>query len=376
LDPTTASPPAITAANLSSETLHAFDPSLELPYTLQWNITMEQGLGRQQTLAASYVGALGRRLIQTTDVISPNASFAEAQLVANTATSDYHALQLQFQRRLSHGLQALASYAWSHSTDTGSAGSIGVGSNGFAPSTVGGSNRGPSDFDIRNAFSAGVTYDIPTLNVNALTKTILGGWSVENVIQAHSALPVSILDGFFSTFNSGFNANIRPDIVPGQPFYLFGANCATVMQSLGNLPAGQGCAGGKGLNPNAFQEPLTDPVTGNPARQGNVPRNFLRGFGATQWDFGVHRDFPIRESIKLQFRAEMFNLLNHPNFGSPLGVFVSPANGGPAGFGLSTLMLGQYLNGGGGSNLGGGAFSPLYQIGGPRSVQLALKLMY
>jgi hypothetical protein len=108
-----------------------------------------------------------------------------------------------------------------------------------------------------------------------------------------------------------------------------------------------------------------------------VPRNFLRGFGATQWDFAVHRDFPIRENIKLQFRAEMFNVLNHPNFGQPNGNFYSPAFGGPSGFGLSTSILAHYLDSGGiGSNLGGGAFDPLYQIGGPRSVQLALKLFF
>jgi len=93
----------------------------------------------------------------------------------------------------------------------------------------------------------------------------------------------------------------------------------------------------------------------------------LRGFGATQWDFAVHRDFPIRESLKLQFRAEMFNVLNHPNFAPPVANIISSQ------FGLSTQMLGQYL---GGSNVGGGGLSPLYQIGGPRSVQFALKLQF
>ena len=108
-----------------------------------------------------------------------------------------------------------------------------------------------------------------------------------------------------------------------------------------------------------------------PARQGNLPRNALRGFGATQWDFGVHRDFPIHEPLKLQFRAEMLNVLNHPNFGQPSGF---PAGDfGFAGFGVANQMLGQSLNNG---NLGGGAFSPLYQIGGPRSIQFALKLIF
>jgi hypothetical protein len=156
--------------------------------------------------------------------------------------------------------------------------------------------------------------------------------------------------------------DIRPDVVPGQPFYLFGSQCVAVF--------GSPCPGGKGFNPAAFTDPPLDPSTSLPLRQGNVPRNFLRGFGATQWDFAVHRNFPIHESFQLEFRAEMFNVLNHPNFGPPSGSF------GSGGFGLSNQMLGQSLNGGSGGNLGGGAFSPLYQLGGPRSMQFGLKLKF
>jgi hypothetical protein len=105
------------------------------------------------------------------------------------------------------------------------------------------------------------------------------------------------------------------------------------------------------------------------SRQGNLPRNALRGFGATQWDFAVHREFLIHESLKLQFRAEMFNVLNHPNFGQPLG----DLSGALGQFGQSFQMLGQSLSGG---NLGSGAFDPLYQLGGPRSIQFGLKLSF
>jgi hypothetical protein len=137
--------------------------------------------------------------------------------------------------------------------------------------------------------------------------------------------------------------------VPGKPFYLY----APVYP------------GGKAFNPAAFTNPPIDPNTGAPLRQGDLPRNALRGFGAVQWDFSIHRDFPIHESLKLQFRAEMFNVLNHPNFGAPVADLSNSQ------FGLATQTLGQYLSGG---NVGGGAFSPLYQLGGPRSIQFALKL--
>ncbi len=168
-----AAPPAITAANVISGGIFGFDPNLKLPYTLQWNLALERGLGEKQTLTASYIGSTGRRLIQTFNAFSRSPNFATANLVTNAATSDYHALQLQFQRRLSQGLQALTFYTWSHSTDDASAGSIiGNNSNAFLPGVTN-SNRGPSDFDIRNAFSAGLTYQIPAPKTRALTDVVL-----------------------------------------------------------------------------------------------------------------------------------------------------------------------------------------------------------
>jgi hypothetical protein len=374
LSPTDASPPPIVPPNASNgDTLFAFDPHLRLPYTLEWNVAVEQALGKQQSLSSSYIGSAGRRLLQAASIASPNANLGTAVLYGNTATSDYNALQLQFNRRMSRGLQMLASYTWSHSIDDGSAGSYGGSSlsNRLPAALNGNANRGPSDFDIRHTFSAGVTYDLPALKVNAFTSAILHGWSLQSFVLARSAPPVDVSDTTYSNLISNtVSADIRPDLVPGQPLYLFGSQCTSVFGS---------CPGGKGFNPAAFKDPPIDPTTMLPTRQGNLGRNALRGFGATQWDLGVHRDFPIHESLKLQFRAEMFNVLNHPNFGPPSGVFQSAQNGGPnPGFGVSSQMLGQFFNGGtsGTGNLGGGAFSPLYQLGGPRSIQFALKLSF
>jgi hypothetical protein len=352
-------PPPITPPSANNfEPLIAFDPHLRLPYTLEWNVALQQALGSQQTLSVSYVGSAGRRLIQTSDIFNPNPSYSEALVISNTASSDYNALQAQFQRRLSHGLQTLASYTWSHSIDTGSAGSEANSSNVFVSTLGSNANRGASDFDIRNAFSVGLTYDVPSLRSNVVSNAILHGWSIESIIQARSAVPVNVQDTNFFEI-SGFFTAIRPDAIPGQPFYLHGSQCAAIFQA----PT---CPGAKGLNPAAFRNPPTD-SSGNPLRQGDLPRNALRGFGATQWDFAVHREFPIHESVRFQFRAEMFNVLNHPNFGQPSGQF------GSGGFGLSNQMLASSL---GGSNQGSGGLSPLYQIGGPRSIQFGLKLVF
>ena len=120
---------------------------------------------------------------------------------------------------------------------------------------------------------------------------------------------------------------------------------------------GAPCPGGRAINPNAFALPPSD-------RFGDAPRNFTRGFGAWQLDLAVRREFPIRDRLKLQFRAEGFNIFNHPNFGTINPSYCSP---GPfCTFGQATSTLAQSL----------GVLSPLYQMGGPRSMQFELKLMF
>lgn len=348
----TASPPIPSTGSLSN--VYAFNPKLKLPYTVQWSAAMEQSLGKDQAVSFSYVGAAGKRLLQTTEFRDPpaNPQVDLAYFIDNTAHSDYDALQVQFRRRLSSGFQAIASYAWSHSLDDASASSSGLSSNLGLPGNFD-NNWGNSDFDVRNAFTAGLTYQLPDVRRDRIKNAFVNGWSIENFILARSAPPVDIVDlKFYSAdLDSGGHANIRPDLLPGEPVYLFA----------GDYP------GGKKLNPAAFADPPANAATGEPIRQGDLRRNQLRSFGATQWDFAVHREFPLRDSVKLQFRAEMFNLLNHPNFGPPYQLF------GVSTFGLSQQTLNQALSYG---TVGSGGFSPLYQLGGPRSVQLALKLMF
>lgn len=96
------------------------DPHLSLPRSYQWNLALEQSLGTSQSLSLTYIGAIGRDLLRVTNLFNPSPSFQFVSVTDNSATSDYHALQLKFQRRLSRGLQGLISYTYSHSIDSAS----------------------------------------------------------------------------------------------------------------------------------------------------------------------------------------------------------------------------------------------------------------
>ncbi len=207
------------------------------------------------------------------------------------------------------------------------------------------SERGSSDYDIRHTFSDEVSHNIPAPG-GGIWKAIFGNWSTDSIIYAGTAPPVNVVTGmdpFGTEVLSGAYGVARPNLVSGVPLWIANSNVA----------------GGKEINRAAFKIP-----TG--AVQGDLGRNALRGFGATEVDLTLRRQFKLRERLSLQARADLFNIFNHPNFGSPINYMSSPL------FGQSTQMLGASL-GSGGQN---GGLNPLYQIGGPRSAQLALKLLF
>ena len=341
LDPVQAAIPSVNL-NPPFDTIDAVDPHLRLPYTYQWNFAAEQSLGSNQTISLSYIGAIGRRLIRHERLGSPNPNFTALFVSRNSSTSDYHALQFQFQRRLSRGLQGLASYTWSHSIDSASSDAT-----SSTPGALVDPNqdRASSDFDVRHVVNAAITYDLPALIRNGFGNKLLKDFSVDSNFTARSATPVNVVTGtgLFGVFNV-----FRPDLNQGVPLYLFDPT----------LP------GGKRINRAAFLIPST-------IRQGNLGRNALRGFPMWQLDFAIRRQFYLNERIYLQFRSEFFNIFNHPNFGDPGASSATNALNN-AQFGQSTFMLSKSLGTGG--QVGG--FNPLYQVGGPRSIQFALKLNF
>jgi hypothetical protein len=319
---------------------YGFAPHLQLPYTLQWNVTIEQALGKAQVITVSYVGSHAARLLQRNQFAptnNPNAS--EFIFIENGLTADYDALQIQFRRRLSQGLTALASYTWSHCLDYGSS------------NFIFGYQRGNCDFDVRNNLSAALSYDLPNVGHGGFVDAVLRHWGLDGRFTARTGFPVTLFGNALvqpnlQVYDGGLN------LIANQPIYLYGANCTSILQGLGDLSPGQSCPGGRAINPNAF----TLAASG----YGDAPRNFARGFGVVQMDLAVRREFPIYENLKLQFRMEAFNALNHPNFGQ-VG-----SNFGSSTFGQATATLASSL----------GVLSPLYQEGGPRSMQFALKIIF
>lgn len=319
------------------EQLVLMDPALRLPYTAQWSVSAEQSLGRNQQLSVSYVGARGSRLLVFQTYLQPLAEWPGAPtslaIQRNLGRSTYSALQTQYRRSLSQGLQALASYTLAASSDNASLADVVTPAQGVADGLA--REFGPSDFDVRHQASAALMCDIPTFQRGAILSALSRHWGLDVLVRAQSAPPVSISAGV--VFSGGAYYVPRPNLVAGEPLYVYDAS----------LP------GGRRLNADAFEQPPQN-------QQGNLPRNAVRGLGAWQVDLALRREVVLTQSWRLQLRAELFNVLNHPNFAQPTSSLGDPL------FGRSTQMLNTSL----------GGLNALYQMGGPRSAQLALKILF
>ncbi len=315
---------------------------LKLPYTLQWNVALEQSLGTQQSLSLSYVGSAGRRLLTQQDLNAPanqfsgqrpNPNFGYIMFTSNGPTSDYHSFQAQYRANLRRGLQALVNYTWSHAIDELSA------------DLDSEKRRGNASFDVRQNFSAALTYNLPAPWTNAVAKRILRNWSVDSIVHSQTGLPVDV---FLSaaTVVGGELLSLRPNVVPGQPFYI----------------DDHSVPGGRRFNSAAFTLPPPDPANPNIRMMGNFGRNILRGNGLSQVDLALGRAFPLHEQLSLLFKVQVFNIFNHPMFGN-YGWYTD----NPSTFGVpqSTMNVNSYSG-----------LSPLYALGGPRSIQFSLRLRF
>jgi hypothetical protein len=349
-------PPFSTTINAGTFGAGAVDPNLRLPYTLQWNVAIERELGARQTLTATYVGSDGRQLLRQDVIVPPLlvslGSGASVDAIRNAGNSRYNALQVQFQRRMSYGLQALVSYTYAKSSDQGSSDLSGL--NAASVSDVVLPPLSPSDFDIRNSLAAAVSYELSTPPWGRAGKAILGGWAVDGIVRVSSAPPINVTARSISPVFGNYLT--QAEIVPGQPYWI----------------ADPTQPDGKALNSAAFAPP---PV----GQTGNFPRNGLRSpYSIDQTDLALRRQFSLSERVKLDVRAEYFNVFNHPMFGIA-GSQCNPATywgfqGGPPSSSFGKVCPGTT------TNLDGGGFpngqNALYAVGGPRSAQFTIKLLF
>jgi len=338
------------------------DRNNRTPYIQQFNASLQYELVKDLSLQVAYVGTRGLKLFRqlafnqariaslrhpivnevTGEVITANteenaASRAPFQggltgggLTFNQSSgqSTYHSLQATVTRRLSHGLQFLASYTFSKSIDDASGPGGGAGSDG-AVDTGGGldtswiighqfdarANRGISDFDRTHRFVASSIWDMPAPGFAANSKAgrwFLANWQISEIVIAMSGLPVDLFDPQGGLFQGLGGA--RPNWAPG-----------ATRDSARNAPPGYY------FNPLAFALATVQPGRPIPSANdptaiagdagtdiGNVGRNLLRGPSQNNVDFSLLKHLPIHESKTLDFRADFFNVFNHANRNNPI----------------------------------------------------------
>jgi hypothetical protein len=309
------------------------------PYTIQWSATLEQAIGKAQSISLGYVASASPQLGHWSQYSfgALNTKFSSFYAWSNGPGSNYNSLQLQYKRQALRGLQVLAGFTWSHAIDSNS-------TDYYLGLPL---QRGNSDMDVRNNATAALVYNLPKDYVERWKRAVLGGWNVDARLTARTAFPVQIQGPTVLDPITGLEVARRLNY-NGQNPYVYK----------------NGIPGGRQLNAAVFS--VTTTAEGS---NGNSPRNFLRGFGDVQADIALQRKFSFTESLGLLFRAEAFNITNHPNFGA-LNVACGTTTAGAA---CSGPLFGQAIN-----TLSGalGGLASIYQQGGPRSLQVALKLQF
>jgi len=318
----------------------AFPSDLRLPLVKEWNVSVEQAFSDHDVLSLGYIGSSSDNLIRRELGGPGSTSSVLIALSTNHGSSEYHALQAQYRRRLSRGLQGLVSYAWSHSIDNSSAdSSLFWAGQPLTPAQ----DRASSDFDVRQSFSAAFTYETQRTARNSWWR----GWAIDGTVRARTGFPINVLQS--EQFQGiSFDNIFRPDRFGSEPLWI----------SDGSAP------GGRRINRDAFRK-VPNTVVGIPG-QGNLGRNALYGFGMSQLDLALRREFFVKEQRSLQLRIEAFNALNHANFADPIRFLSSPL------FGQSTSMLNLMLGTGSPSS----GLAPIFQAGGARSARIVLRFKF
>jgi hypothetical protein len=354
------------------------DKNIRTPYTQNFNLNLQQQFGKA-FVQVGYVGARGTKLFRFRDINQPSHAQITAADLANgvtdygvprnfpnsilfyinqeesTASSNYHALQTSFRMNNYNGLTSAVNFVWSHSIDNASD------SEDFIPnaaqpqdSTQPNLDRGNSNFDIRRRFTWNFGYELPKMS-GSMAK-LKNGWGLDGVLNLQDGQPFQLNYNFESDYSGAGQGFDRPDVVG---------------------PIVYGKAPFSFLDLTHFSVPCTLDGVGNADTNciagsrhfGNLGRNSLRGPAFKELNLSIFKNTLLTERITLQFRAEFFNVFNHPNFANPnLPNFITDPGVGPTGLGAGSLVLPATGDVGIGNPFLGG--------GGPRGSQFALKIIF
>jgi hypothetical protein len=320
------------AGTSNTTPFQAVDINFRPPESYQWNLTVSREILKDTVLEVSYIGNHGlhiwRRNVQWNDIpagqpckggaavgcnpalpndarfqnaflqrqgINTDAlvaanrrinSLAGIQMSQSTGNSTYNGLQVWLNRRFTNRLSYQASYTWSHTISD-------IPLTSFTNSTTDPFNyrldKGDADLDRRHSFVANAVYVLPMWKgFGETANRLLGDWQLNAIYSYFGATPVDILSGV-NTYGTSGNVNPRPNLVQGQPIYINGPD-KTLW-----------------LNPQAFSMPGVGQL-------GSLGKGSIRGKAISNVDFSINKNWRFKERYGIQFRAEMFNALNHPNF--------------------------------------------------------------
>ncbi len=300
----------------------AIQRDLRTGYMQHWNFNVERQLWRASVLEVAYVGSKGTKLLTARDINQPQPSvlppglpfvprpdprFDDIDLLESRANSSYNAMQVRFQQRLTRGFSALASYTWSKSIDDASNFFSSAGDPNFPQNSFNvAAERGRSNFDVAHRLSVSYSYALPFRRYEGVAGTLLNGWETYGIVTLQTGRPftVALLSEIDNSGTGrsilGFGANDRPNLV-GNPEL----SDPTTLHW---------------FNTAAFAFPP-------PGTFGNAGRNILDGPGFQNVNASLLKNTRITERVNLQFRAEAFNLFNHPNFNLPDNFLGSPTFG-------------------------------------------------
>jgi hypothetical protein len=316
-------PPSSNATFAPNLLVVSWDPahSYQAPTLYNWNLAVERQLPSAVLVRAAYVGSHGSHLKETIAFnVSPVGSVTPSPRLnaiagtnvfgttnngptqdAQDINSFYHSLQLSAEKRMSHGLTILGNYTWSKSIDDlpngGGVADVGadtVSSRPWDDPLRHQFDRGPSDFDHTHRFVASYVWELPgPLRANGLLRQVFGGWQLGGVVSAQTGRPFTVLSG---SNNSGTGIGQDRANLIGNPYGPGACAAAKITTSCVDW-----------LNPASFQ-------SNSSGTFGNIGKGSFRLPGSYTWDMGLSKNFSFTERLKLQFRAEFFNVFNRANF--------------------------------------------------------------